>query len=451
MKKRLGYAAAIFAALLSIALMAVCTAGPASAQDWFKTGTGLGVSKVRLAVPDTASRSVAAQPFAKTFHDVLWGDLDYSGIVDMVSPSFYPLQVPGQPSELKAADWAAAPANAYMIAYGNLTADGSSLAFAGYLSDVRNASAPPALQKIYRGSASDQDARRLAHQFADDIISLLSGGQPGIAQTRIAYVSARGGNKEIWVMDYDGANARQLTHLNTVSLTPRWSPSAERIAFTCYVPYRGVVSAQICLYSMDLNRLIAFPRFRGTNSSPAWSPDGSQIAFMSSLSGDPQIYISDANGGHMQRITFAAGVSTSPAWNPKTGKEMAFVSDRGGDPVLYTANTDGSNVQKIDLPDMGYVIDPSWSPNGQLLAFSWRRPSGNYDIYVMDLSTHQLLELTRDEARNERPSWAPDGRHLVFESTRTGTRQIWSMLADGSQPRELTFTGQNESPNWSPK
>jgi len=202
---------------------------------------------------------------------------------------------------------------------------------------------------------------------------------------------------------------------------------------------------------MDLNRLIAFPRFRGTNSSPAWSPDGSQIAFMSSLSGDPQIYISDANGGHMQRITFAAGVSTSPAWNPKTGKEMAFVSDRGGDPVLYTANTDGSNVQKIDLPDMGYVIDPSWSPNGQLLAFSWRRPSGNYDIYVMDLSTHQLLELTRDEARNERPSWAPDGRHLVFESTRTGTRQIWSMLADGSQPRELTFTGQNESPNWSPK
>jgi TolB protein len=451
MKKRLGYIAAIFAALLLMALMAVCTAGPASAQDWFKTGTGLGVSKVRLAVPDTASRSTAAQPFAKTFHDVLWGDLDYSGIVDMVSPSFYPLQVPGQPSELKAADWAAAPANAYMIAYGNLTADGSSLAFAGFLSDVRNASAPPALQKIYRGSATDQDARRLAHQFADDIISLLSGGQPGIAQTRITYVSARGGNKEIYVMDYDGASSRQLTHLSTVSLTPRWSPDAGRIAFTCYVPYRGVVSAQICLYSMDLNRLIAFPRFRGTNSSPAWSPDGSQIAFMSSLSGDPQIYISDANGGHMQRITFAAGVSTSPAWNPKTGKEMAFVSDRGGDPVLYTANTDGSNVQKIDLPDMGYVIDPSWSPNGQLLAFSWRRPSGNYDIYVMDLSTHQLLELTRDEARNERPSWAPDGRHLVFESTRTGTRQIWSMLADGSQPRQLTFSGQNESPNWSPK
>ena len=150
-------------------------------------------------------------------------------------------------------------------------------------------------------------------------------------------------------------------------------------------------------------------------------------------------------------MTFAAGVSTSPAWNPKTGKQIVFVSDRGGTPGAYLSNSDGSNVQKIDLPDMGYVIDPSWSPNGQLVAFSWRRPSGNYDIYVMDIVSHQLVELTRDAGRNERPSWAPDGRHLVFESTRTGTRQIWSMLADGSQPRQLTYQGQSESPNWSPK
>jgi TolB protein len=112
-------------------------------------------------------------------------------------------------------------------------------------------------------------------------------------------------------------------------------------------------------------------------------------------------------------------------------------------------NADGSNVEKLGLPDMGYVVDPAWSPNGQLLGFSWRRPSGNYDIYVMDVATRQLVELTRDAGRNERPSWAPDGRHIVFESTRTGTRQIWAMLADGSQPRQLTSEGHNESPNWS--
>ena len=441
----------ILAALIAVLTASVPAARPAAAQDWFKTGTGLGIAKARVALPDTAARSSFTQPFPKSFHDVLWADLEYSGILDLVSPSFYPLQAPGQPSELNATAWAAAPANAYMVAYGNMTMDGSGIAFAGYLSDVHNPQAPPVIQKIYRGAATDNDARRMAHQFADDIIAYLGGGQAGIAQTQITYVSERGGNKEVWMMDYDGANQHELTHLKSISLTPRWSPDATRIAFTCYVSYRGVTSAQICIYSTVSNRLIAFPRFRGTNSSPAWSPDGSQIAFMSSQNGDPEIYVIGSDGARLHRITFAAGVNTSPVWNPRTGKQMVFVSDRGGIPVLYLSDSDGSNVQKLDLPDMGYVVDPAWSPNGQLLAFSWRRPSGNYDLYVMDIVSRQLVELTKDEARNERPSWAPDGRHIVFESTRTGTRQIWSMLADGSQPRQLTFQGQNESPNWSPK
>ena len=105
-------------------------------------------------------------------------------------------------------------------------------------------------------------------------------------------------------------------------------------------------------------------------------------------------------------------------------------------------NSDGSNVEKIDHAGHGLRGRPAWSPNGQLLAFSWRRPSGNFDIYMMDIASRQLVELTRDAGRNERPSWAPDGRHLVFESTRTGTRQIWSMLADGSEPQQLTYFGE---------
>jgi TolB protein len=115
-------------------------------------------------------------------------------------------------------------------------------------------------------------------------------------------------------------------------------------------------------------------------------------------------------------------------------------------------NADGTNVNLLDLPDKGYVIDPAWSPNGQILAFSWRRPDGNYDIYVMDPTSQRIINITPDSgSRNERPSWAPDGRHIVFESTRTGTRQIWTMLADGSLPHQLTTTGHNESPNWSSK
>ncbi|MGH9745434.1 MAG: translocation protein TolB [Candidatus Acidiferrales bacterium] len=439
-----------FAFLAAVVIAVVFATAPrAAAQDWFRTGTGLGVSKVRVAVPELAVRGATPPALEKTFHDVLWSDLEYSGVLELVSPSFYPAKIPSQASELNASEWADAPANANMLAYGNLSNEGANLAAAGFLSDVHNPTAPIALQKIYRGAATDADARRLAHQFADDIIGRLSGGLPGVSQTQIAYVSTKSGNKEIWAMDYDGANQHQLTHLKAIALTPRWSPDSTRIAFTCFVAFRGVTSPQICLFSTASNRLIAFPRFRGTNSSPAWSPDGAQIAFMSSQNGDPEIYVVDADGSHLQRITFAAGVSTSPVWNPKTGKQIVFVSDRGGDPVLYLANSDGTNVQRLDMPDMGYVVDPSWSPNGQLLAFSWRRPSGNFDIYVMDIVSRQLVELTRDAGRNERPSWAPDGRHLVFESTRTGTRQIWSMLADGSQPRQLTYEGQSESPSWS--
>ncbi|MGC2739781.1 MAG: hypothetical protein WA274_17955, partial [Candidatus Acidiferrales bacterium] len=348
LRQRLLVLAMFFVALL------IC-AGPAAAQDWFKTGTGLGVSKARLAVPEFAVRQATPPTLEKTFHDVLWADLDYCGILEMVSPSFYPPGVPSQPNEVKFADWSGAPANAYMLAYGNLTADGANLAAAGFLSDVRNPQAPIALQKIYRGPATDAGARKLAHQFADDIVGILSGGAAGIAQTQIVYVSTKSGNKELWEMDYDGSNQHQLTHLKSISLTPRWSPDDTRIAFTCYVPFRGVVSPQICMYSTVSDRLISFPRYRGSNSSPAFSPDGQQIAFMSSLSGDPQIYVSDMNGGGLKRITFAAGVSTSPAWNPKTGKQIVFVSDRAGDPVLYLANSDGTDVQKLDMPDMGYV------------------------------------------------------------------------------------------------
>jgi len=252
-------------------------------------------------------------------------------------------------------------------------------------------------------------------------------------------------------MDYDGANQHPLTNLRTISLMPRWSPDASRIAFTCYQPLNGVVNAQICMYSVDAGKVVSFPRFRGTNSAATWAPDGTQLMFSSSMAGNPELYVTDVNGGKPKRLTFSNGGSTSPTWNPKTGQSVVFVSDRGGIPKLYMMNADGTNVTELDLPDKGYLIDPAWSPNGQLLAFSWRRPSGNYDLYIMDPASQQIVELTRDEGRNERPSWAPDGRHLVFESTRSGPRQIWTMLADGSQPRQLTTDGHNESPNWSPR
>jgi len=428
-------------------------AGSARAQNpaWFQAGTGLGdVSKPRLAVADFVPREDHTKPHSQLFTQVVRDDLQFSGIIELVSPSFYPTQVPSVPGELKNNTWTDASVNANLVAFGNLT-ESSEVAIQAWLYDVKNPASQAVIGKVYRGAPTDAQVRKFAHQFADEIISKLSGGLPGIASTQIAFVSSRTGTKEIWVMDYDGANQHPVTSLHTISLTPRWSPDASRIAFTCFAPAHGVVSPQICMYSVDANKVVTFPRYRGTNSSPAWSPDGSHLMFSSSMLGNPELFLTDASGSTPKRLTFANGASTSPAWNPKTGQSVVFVSDRGGIPKLFMMNADGTNSAEIDLPDKGYLIDPSWAPNGQILAFSWRRPEGNYDIYVMDASTHQLVELTRDSARNERPSWAPDGRHIVFESTRGGSRQIWTMLADGSQARQLTTQGHNESPNWSPR
>jgi TolB protein len=443
----------------TVARVLICAAGmlalcawqaSAQKQDWFQTGTGLGVNKARVAVADFAPASPSAQALGKLFSDVVRADLEFSGIVELVSTSMYPLQIPSQPSELNAQAWSDAPASTQALAFGNLSAAGNSLAIQAWLHDVRNPTAPAMIAKIYRGEVTDAQVRQFAHAFANEIVMKLSGGVPGISTTEIAFVSTRSGNKEIWVMDYDGANQHQLTSLRSISLTPRWAPDLSRIAFTCFAAGpRGTVSAQICMYSMLTNKLISWPRWLGTNSSPSWSPDGSQVMFMSSMQGNPELYIADASGGRPKRLTFSVGANTSPAWNPKTGQQVVFVSDRSGLPQLYKMNADGTQVEKIALQESGYIIDPAWSPNGQLLAFSWQRPDGNYDIYAMDIISHQLVQLTRDTGRNERPCWAPDGRHIVFESTRTGTRQIWTMLADGSQARQLTTQGSNESPNWS--
>jgi TolB protein len=433
--------------LISLALFAK----PAVGQDWFRTSIGMDVNKPRVAIADFAPRADSAKSHAAAFTQVVRDDLQFSGILEVPSSSFYPPQTPSVPAELKFAIWTDPPTNANFVGFGNVSESAAEVAIEAWLFDVRSVSMQPVVGKVYRGAPTDAEVRKFAHQFADEILGKLSGGLPGVASTQIAFVSARNGAKEIWVMDYDGANQRPLTSLRTISLTPRWSPDASRIAFTCFMPANGLVSAQICMYSLDAGKVLSFARFRGTNSAPAWSPDGTQIMFSSSMQGNPELYLTDSSGNRPKRLTFANGASTSPAWNPKTGQTVAFVSDRGGIPKLYLMNADGTNVTELDLPDKGYLIDPAWSPNGQLLAFSWRRPDGNYDIYVMDPSSRRIVEITRDAGRNERPSWAPDGRHIVFESTRTGTRQIWVMIADGTQPRQLTNSGNNESPNWSPR
>src|SRR5437764_8913284 len=421
----------------------------ASAQDWIRTGTNRG-APVRLAAADFKAATTDPQtaPLNTTFNQTLWNDLDNSGIFEMVAKSFYPLQTPGSPNEIKLDAWGNPPPNASMVAFGNLGVTNGKLAVQGWLFDAKNTASPQVLGKQYQEAATNDNARLIAHRFADEIIYRLGGGIPGIAETRIFFISARSGHKEVWVMDYDGAGQQQLSHLNSIALSPRISPDNARVAFS------GLSgdSWQILMYSMDLNRLVTFPRFGGGNYSPAWSGDGTRLALASSRGGATEIYVCDSGGKNMKQLTSSKGPESSPTWNRKTNSQIAFVSGRTGLPQIYTMEADGTNVQRVT--DQGYAVSPQWSPNGQFLTFSWMRKygpgmPGSNDLYLMDIASKQWVQLTHDGSRNDFPSWSPDGRHIVFQSNRSGTEQIWTMLADGTKVQQLTFTGRNTQPNWS--
>ena len=422
----------------------------AFSQDWIRTGTGLGVEKIRLAVPDFKSSTQDAKntDLLKAFNDTLWNDLDNAGIFDMVSKSFYPLGPVGSPPDVKFEAWSAPPPNAAMLAFGNLGASGNTLTVQGWLYDAKNVTSPQVLGKQYQDTATADAARTIAHKFADEIIFRLGGGIPGIAESKIYFVSSRSGRKEIWAMDYDGTNQHALTHVGSISLSPRVSPDGSRIAFSSLTR----TGWDILMYSVDVGRLVTFPRFGGTNLSPAWSPDGTKLAFSSSRGGDPEIYVVDQSGTNLKRLTSFKGPDVSPAWNRKTGAQIAWVSGRSGLPQIYTMEADGTNPQR--LTEEGYAVSPAWSPNGQFLVFSWIRhygpgAPGAQDIYIMDIASKQWVQLTHDGGRNDFPYWSPDGRHIIFQSSRSGSEQIWTMLADGTNQKQLSFAGSNTQPNWS--
>ncbi len=442
----------LFALIIAFGCIASSTA--LVAQDWIRTGTGLGVERVRLAAADfkVATADPRNAELQKTFNETLWNDLENAGIFDMVSKSFYPLSVPGAPQEIKLDAWSNPPANASMVAFGNLGANGNDVLVQGWLDDVKNPASPQVLGKQYREAATPDNTRKIAHQFANEIIFRLGGGIQGIADTKIFFVSNHTGHKEIWVMDYDGANQRQITHLGAIALGPKPSPDGSRVAFSAVTQKSGW---QIKMYSLDLNRLVTFPTFTGTNTSPSWSADGTKIVFSSSRTGDPEIFEADADtGSGMKRLTNSAGVDVSPVFNPRTGAQIAWASGRTGLPQIYVMAADGTNVQQ--MTDQGYAVSPAWSPNGQFLLFAWFRrygpgAPGAQDIYIMDLASKQWVQLTHDAGRSDFPWWSPDGRHIVFQSNRSGRNQIWTMLADGTQAKQLTSDGENTQPSWSVK
>jgi TolB protein len=438
-----------------LALTALACAGwahTAQAQDWLHLQTSSGVERIRIAAADFKPGSGDPGTLAErqTFDKTLFNDLNNAGIFDMVSKDLIPQASPGVQAEINLAQWSAPPANAAMVTFGNLSVVNGRIIVNGFLDDAKNTQFPQIFAKQYNEQASDDMARQIAHRFADEIIFRLGGGTPGIAESKIYFVKILGRNKEIWEMDYDGANQHAITHLGSVSLSPRVSPDNSRVAFS-ELTDNGF---QIKMYSLLLGRLVNFSNAGGTNVSPAWAPSGEQLAYSSSRTGDPEIWVSDPQGNIAHRITNFRGPDVSPTWNPKTGAQIAWVSGRTGLPQLYIMDADGSGVQR--MTDGGYATSPSWSPNGQFLAFAWDRKygpgaPGGQDIYVMEIATKRWIQVTHDMGRCDFPSWSPDGRHLVFANSPDGRAdhtRIMSMLVDGTGKQALTGSGA-DMPNWS--
>jgi len=435
--------------LLLFVLFLVCLQTGISARQDVRTGTNQGLVGVKIAVPDfqPATADPKTADHAAIFNKVLLDDLNYSGGVTVVSRSYYPLGKFGSPGDIRPEDWTKPAVDAQFIAFGNLRSANGALSAEARLWDLKNPANREAIGQRINSDDSDEGARLMAHKFADMIIDLIGGGAHGIAQTKIAYITERSpGVKDLYLMDYDGSDAHPITSYKSTVLTPAWSPDGEKIAFTSF--RRGAADIEI-LSRLD-HRPYTFERAGGTTITPAWSPDGSRIAFASSRDGSStEIYVADWNGKNLRRLTMGKSTNNSPVWNPKTGREIAFVSDRSGSSQIYVMDADGTNVRRL-LEEGGHADEPSWSPDGERIAFTWQRSkTSNYDIYIHELATGKNIQITHDSGDNERPTWAPDGRHLAFESSRSGSRQIFAMILDGTAVRQITTTGKNTAPAWS--
>jgi TolB protein len=247
-------------------------------------------------------------------------------------------------------------------------------------------------------------------------------------------------------MDHDGSNQRQITRFSNITITPAVSPDGARIAFTSY--YKS--NPAIYVFSTETGRALPFyNQAASLNATPNFAPDGKHIVYSSTAAGgDAQVYIANVDGSDFKRITYRRAIMMEPKVNPKTGNEILFVSGPGPQQI-YKMDMSGTGIEMVS-PGGGEASNPAWHPDGQHMAFAWTRgfATGQFNVFVMDIISRQYNQLTHDEGRNENPTWAPDGMHLVFQSNRRGGFQIWTMLADGTEVKQLTTQGHNYMPVW---
>jgi TolB protein len=298
---------------------------------------------------------------------------------------------------------------------------------------------------VKRYKCTDKGIRDVAKRFGTEIIRRFSGSE-GLFNSRIAFLSTGTGNKEVYTCDFDGFGVKQETRVKSITLSPAWYHDGSMIAFTSY--QKG--QPDIYIKNLATGKIRCLVDERGSNITPAWIPGKTDLVASLSFEGSQGIYLLTLDGKIRNRITEKwsdGGIDVSPSFSPD-GTNMAYVSKMSGTPQIFIKNL-GSGIAKRLTYQGKYNTTPAWSPTGQKLAYTGLSES-KFDIYVIEIAGGDPIQLTRNAGDNEAPSWSPDGSMIAFSSTREGRCRVYVMTAYGTdQRRILNLPGEQSNPKWS--
>jgi TolB protein len=394
--------------------------------------TTTGGRQIPIAVVPMSGES--AQP--QSVSEVIAADLSRTGLFKLV-PTSGVSPVPTEPSEVNFPEWTSRSAEALVIGKIEPQGDGR-LEVRFRLFDVAKSSQLASFSYV----VAPAQLRATAHRIADVIYERLTGDK-GVFSTKITYVVKRGTRHELQVADADGFNPQSVLASREPIISPAWSPDGSSIAYVSFDQKKPVVVVQNL--AQGTTRVVA--NFRGNNSAPAWAPDGKSLAVALSKDGLTQIYRIPATGGEATRLTNSKDIDTQPAFSPD-GKWIAFTSDRGGTPQIYRMPASGGEPTRLTF-DGSYNVGPRYSPDGKYIAFV-QREGGRYRIAILELATNQVLSLT-DGTLDDSPSFAPNGKMILYEAQVGGRGQLAAVSSDGKVRQRLSSSaGDVQDPAWGP-